>query len=137
MVIIHSFLNTCFCAESYTCIRIQSISHRAFSLKQRNSLQDKQSLHDLPGDETPKSSGLSSSDSHSQACSSLGTSTNAGKSSESRGKCLLGNLGRKTPRRTRDKDFDAIGQLKEFPYVSLSSTEKVRAVSDYVGLQMI
>jgi hypothetical protein len=97
----------------------------------RNWLQDKQSLHDLPDDGTPKSSRVSSSDAYSQAGSSLSSSTNAGKSSESRGRCLLGSLGRKTPRRSRDKEFDSVGQLKEFLYVSLKSIEEVRAVFDY------
>uniref|UniRef100_A0ACD5WU66 Uncharacterized protein n=1 Tax=Avena sativa TaxID=4498 RepID=A0ACD5WU66_AVESA len=121
--------------KSYTCIRIQSLSHRAFSLIQRNWLQDKQSLHDLPDDETRKSSGVTSSDSCSQACSSLSTSTNAGKSSESRGGCFLGSLGRKTLGRSRDKEFDSIGQLKEFPYASLSSVEESQLIDDIAKLR--
>jgi hypothetical protein len=91
----------------------------------RNWSQEKQSLRDLPDDEAPKYSGVNSSDSCSQLSSSLSTSTNAVKSSESHGRCLLGNLGRKTPGRRRDKEFDSISQLKEFLYVSLKSVEEV------------
>ncbi|CAM0910219.1 unnamed protein product [Alopecurus aequalis] len=129
------FANQAQTGKSYTCIRIESIKHRAFYRIQRNWLQDKQSLHDLPDDETPKSYGVISSDSYSQACSSLSTSTDAGNSSESRGRWLLGSLGRKTPGRTRDKEFDAIGQLKEFPYVSLSSAEKSQPIDEVAKLR--
>ncbi|KQK17887.1 hypothetical protein BRADI_1g37377v3 [Brachypodium distachyon] len=106
--------------ESNTYVRIQSISHRAYALIQRNWLQVKHSLHGLPDDETPKSSGVTSSDLCSQACSSLSTSTNAG---------------RKTPGRAGDKEFDAIGQLKEFPCVSLSSTEGPKPIDDVAKLR--
>ncbi|KAF7102661.1 hypothetical protein CFC21_103758 [Triticum aestivum] len=110
--------------NSNTCSKIQSVSHRAFALQLRSQLQDKQSLHDLPDVNTPKSSGVSSSDSCSQARSSLSNSTSAAQSSESHRRRLFGSLCRKTPGRTGDTDFDAIGQLKEFPHVPLSSTEE-------------
>lgn len=90
-------------------------------------MQDKQALNNLADDEIPKYSGNSSSGSFSQVCSSLSTSSNAVKSSESHRKGLLGSLGRRTPGRARNKDFDAIGQLKEVHYVALSSVEEVRA----------
>lgn len=113
-------LKNVFFSESNTYVRIQSISHRAYALIQRNWLQVKHSLHGLPDDETPKSSGVTSSDLCSQACSSLSTSTNAG---------------RKTPGRAGDKEFDAIGQLKEFPCVSLSSTEGPKPIDDVAKLR--
>lgn len=116
--------------NSNTYLKIQSVSHRAFALKLRSQLQDKQSLHDLPDVNTPKSSGVTSSDSCSQARSSLSNSTSAAKSSESHRRRLFGNLCRKTPGRTGDTDFDAVGQLKEFPYVSLSSTEESQRIDE-------
>ncbi|EMS60876.1 U-box domain-containing protein 34 [Triticum urartu] len=115
---------------SNTCSKIQSVSHRAFALQLMSQLQDKQSLHDLPDVNTPKSSGVTSSDSCSQARSSLSNSTSAAKSSESHRRRLFGSLCRKTPGRTGDTDFDAIGQLKEFPYVSLSSTEESQRIDE-------
>lgn len=114
------FANLSQTGKSNTYVRIQSISHRAYALIQRNWLQVKHSLHGLPDDETPKSSGVTSSDLCSQACSSLSTSTNAG---------------RKTPGRAGDKEFDAIGQLKEFPCVSLSSTEGPKPIDDVAKLR--
>ena len=125
------FLNTCVFTDSNTCSKIQSVSHRAFALQLTSQVQDKQSLHNLPDVNTPKSSGVTSSDSCSQARSSLSNSTSAAQSSESHRRRLFGSLCRKTPGRTGDTDFDAIGQLKEYPHVPLSSTEEVRAVSDY------
>lgn len=125
------FLNTFVFTESNSYLSIQSVSHRAFALKQKIRLQEKELLHDHPDVNTPKSSGVTSSDSSSQACSSLSNSTNAAKSSESHRRYPFGILGRNTPGRTGDTSFDAIGQLKEFPYVSLSSNEEVRVVSDY------
>uniref|UniRef100_A0A453SCG1 RING-type E3 ubiquitin transferase n=1 Tax=Aegilops tauschii subsp. strangulata TaxID=200361 RepID=A0A453SCG1_AEGTS len=116
--------------NSNTCSKIQSVSHRAFALQLRSQLQDKQSLHDLPDVNTPKSSGVSSSDSCSQARSSLSNSTSAAQSSESHRRRLFGSLCRKTPGRTGDTDFDATGQLKEFPYVSLSSTEESQRIDE-------
>jgi len=124
------FLNTCVFTDSNTCLKIQSVSHRAFALQLKSQLQDKQSLHDLPDVNTPKSSEVTSSDSSSQACSSLSYSTSAAKSSEILRRRLFGSLGRKTPGRTGDTDFDAIGQLKEFPYVSLSSIEESRRIDE-------
>ncbi|KAM0923201.1 hypothetical protein ACQ4PT_005748 [Festuca glaucescens] len=115
--------------------RIQSLTHRSFSLMKRNWSQDKQSLHDLPDDGAPKSSGVTSSDSCSQLSSSLRTSTNAVKSSESHGRCLLGSLGRKTPGRRRDKEFGSISQLKEFLYVSLKSDEESQPIDDVAELR--
>ncbi|VAI77675.1 unnamed protein product [Triticum turgidum subsp. durum] len=112
--------------NSNTCSKIQSVSHRAFALQLTSQVQDKQSLHNLPDVNTPKSSGVTSSDSCSQARSSLSNSSSAAKSSESHRRRLFGSLCRKTPGRTGDTDFDSIGQLKEFPYVSLSSTEEQR-----------
>ncbi|KAM3192013.1 hypothetical protein ACQJBY_069327 [Aegilops geniculata] len=116
--------------NSNTCSKIQSVSHRAFALQLRSQLQDKQSLHNLPDVNTPKSSGVSSSDSCSQARSSLSNSTSAAQSSESHRRRLFGSLCRKTPGRTGDTDFDATGQLKEFPYVSLSSTEESQRIDE-------
>ncbi|KQK17888.1 U-box domain-containing protein 34 isoform X3 [Brachypodium distachyon] len=42
---------------------------------------------------------------------------------------------RKTPGRAGDKEFDAIGQLKEFPCVSLSSTEGPKPIDDVAKLR--
>ena len=119
--------NICFFTESNASIRIQSISHKAFDQIQRDWLQDKQALNNLADDEIPKYSGNSSSGSFSQVCSSLSTSSNAIKSSESHRRGFLGSLGRRTPGRERNNDFDAISQLKEVHYVALSSVEEVRA----------
>jgi hypothetical protein len=89
--------------------------------------QDKQSLHYLADDKTPNHSG-NALDSCSQTCSSLSTSASAVESSKSHGRGLLGSLGQKAPRRNGDKDFGAICQLKNVPYVALRSVEEVRAV---------
>ncbi|KAF7096819.1 hypothetical protein CFC21_098717 [Triticum aestivum] len=124
------FLNTCVFTDSNTCSKIQSVSHRAFALQLTSQVQDKQSLHNLPDVNTPKSSGVTSSDSCSQARSSLSNSSSAAKSSESHRRRLFGSLCRKTPGRTGDTDFDSIGQLKEFPYVSLSSTEESQRIDE-------
>lgn len=129
------FTNQARIDKSNTCVRIQSFSHKAFAQIQRNWLQDKQSLHDLPEDDTPKSSGDTRSGSCSLACSSLSTCTNAGKSSESHGRGLLGSLGRKTPGREGNKDFDAIGQLKEVPYVALSSVDESQPIDEVAKLR--
>ncbi|CAL5042212.1 unnamed protein product [Urochloa decumbens] len=115
--------------------KVQSISHKAFSQIQRDWMQDKQSLNNLVDDEIPKYSGKSSSDSCSQVCSSLSTSSNAIKSSESHGRRILGGLGRKTPRRERNKDIDAIGQCKEVRYVALSSVEESQPVGEVATLR--
>jgi hypothetical protein len=85
-------------------------------------------LNNLADDETPKYCGNSNSDSCSQVCSSLSTSSNAVKSSERLRRGLLGSLGRKTPMREWNKDNDAIGQSKEVCYVALSSVEEVEDV---------
>ncbi|KAM0925553.1 hypothetical protein ACQ4PT_004121 [Festuca glaucescens] len=124
-----------FADQARTEARIQSLTHRSFSLMKRNWSQDKQSLHDLPDDGAPKSSGVTSSDLCSQLSSSLRTSTNAVKSSESHGRCLLGSLGRKTPGRRRDKEFASISQLKEFLYVSLKSDEESQPIDDVAELR--
>ena len=120
-------MNIHFFTESNN-VRIQSISHKAFSQIQKDWLQDKQSFNNLVDDGILKYSGNSSSDSQSQVCSSLSTSSNAVKSSENQRRGLLGSLGRKTPRREGNKDIDAIGQWKEVCYVALSSVEEVRDV---------
>ncbi|KAM0912396.1 hypothetical protein ACQ4PT_012804 [Festuca glaucescens] len=57
------------------------------------------------------------------------------RSSESHGRCLLGSLGRKTPGRRRDKEFDSISQLKEFLYVSLKSVEESQPIDDVAELR--
>nr|BAK00360.1 predicted protein [Hordeum vulgare subsp. vulgare] len=116
--------------NSNTYLKIESVSHREFALRLRSQLQDKQSLHDLPNVNTPKSSEVTSSDSSSQALSSLSFSASAAQSSESLRRRLFGRVCRKTPGRTGDTDFDAIGQLKEFPCVSLSSTEESRRIDE-------
>nr|TKW22712.1 hypothetical protein SEVIR_4G245600v2 [Setaria viridis] len=115
--------------------KIQSISHKAFNQIQRDWLQDKHSLNNLADDEIPKYSGNSSSDSCSQVCSSLSTSSNAVKSSESHRRGLLGSLGRKTPRREWNKDNDAIGQFKEIRYVALTSVEESQPVDEVATLR--
>nr|XP_051199784.1 U-box domain-containing protein 34-like [Lolium perenne] len=129
------FANQAQTGKAYTCVKIKSLTHRSFSLMKRNWSQEKQSLHDLPDDEAPKYSGVNSSDSGSQLSSSLSTSTNAVKSSESHGRCLLGSLGRKKPLRRRDKEFDSISQLKEFLYVSLKSVEESQPIDDVAELR--
>ncbi|KAL6839541.1 hypothetical protein ACP4OV_030811 [Aristida adscensionis] len=116
-------------------IRIQSISHKAFGQIQRDWLQEKQSLHNLADDDTPKYSGNTSSDSYSQGCSSLSNSTNAVKSSESHGRGLLGSLGLKTPGREGSKGFHAIGQFKEVSYVALSSVEESQPIDEVAKLR--
>ncbi|KAG8094573.1 hypothetical protein GUJ93_ZPchr0012g19607 [Zizania palustris] len=115
--------------KSSTGVRIQSISHKAFFKIQRNWLQDKQSLNDHPDDGTPNSSEDTSSDSGSQACSSRSTSINAGKSSESPGRSLFGRLGQKIPVRDGSINFEAIGQLKDVPYVTLNSIDEIEVLS--------
>ncbi|PUZ60189.1 hypothetical protein GQ55_4G103800 [Panicum hallii var. hallii] len=116
-------------------VRIQSISHKAFSQIQRDWLQDKQSFNNLVDDEILKYSGNSSLDSQSQVCSSLSTSSNAVKSSESQRRGLLGSLGRKTPRREGNKDIGAIGQWKEVCYVALSSVEESQPIDEVATLR--
>ncbi|PWZ05268.1 U-box domain-containing protein 34 [Zea mays] len=111
-------------------IRIQSISHKAFDQIQRDWLQDKQALNNLADDEIPKYSENSISGSFSQVCSSISTSSIAVKSSESHRRGFLGSLGRRTPGRERNKDFDAIGQLKEVHYVALSSVEEYQHIDE-------
>uniref|UniRef100_A0A0E0E341 RING-type E3 ubiquitin transferase n=1 Tax=Oryza meridionalis TaxID=40149 RepID=A0A0E0E341_9ORYZ len=117
------FANQARTSKSSACVRTQSISHKSFSRIQKNWLLDKQSLHDHPEDGTPKSSG-DTSYAGSHTCSSRSTSTNAGKSSGSHGRSLFGSLGRKTPGRDVNTDPDAIGRLKEIPYVALSSIDE-------------
>ncbi|CAD6339164.1 unnamed protein product [Miscanthus lutarioriparius] len=117
-------------SKSNASIRIQSISHKAFDQIQRDWLQDKQALNNLADDEIPKYSGNSSSGSFSQVCSSLSTSSNAIKSSESHRRGFLGSLGRRTPGRERNNDFDAISQLKEVHYVALSSVEEYQHIDE-------
>lgn len=124
------FANQARSSKSNASIRIQSISHKAFDQIQRDWLQDKQALNNLADDEIPKYSGNSCSGSFSQVCSSLSTSSNAIKSSESHRRGFLGSLGRRTPGRERNKDFDAIGQLKEVHYVALSSVEEYQHIDE-------
>ncbi|CAN6216494.1 unnamed protein product [Urochloa humidicola] len=115
--------------------KVQSISHKAFNQIQRDWIQDKQSLNNLADDEIPKYSEKSSSDSCSQVYSSLSTSSNAIKSSESHGRGILGSLGRKTPRREWKKDIAAIVQCKEVHYVALSSVEESQPVDEVATLR--
>ncbi|KAK3130699.1 hypothetical protein QOZ80_6BG0496800 [Eleusine coracana subsp. coracana] len=115
--------------------RIQSISHKAFIQKQRDWFQDKQSLHNLADDETPNYSGNASLNSCSQARSSLSTPASAVKSSESPGRGLLGSLCRKTPGRDRKKDFGVIGQLRNAPYVTLSSVEECQPIDEVAKMR--
>ncbi|KAF0901888.1 hypothetical protein E2562_006499 [Oryza meyeriana var. granulata] len=129
------FANQARTGKSSTCVRTQSISHKSFSQIQKNWLLDKQSLHYHPEDGTPKSSGDTSSDAGSRTCSSRSTSTNAGKSSESHGRGLFGSLGRKTPGRDVNRGFDAIGRLKEVPYVALSSIDESQPVDEVAKLR--
>ncbi|KAL6603897.1 hypothetical protein ACP70R_044258 [Stipagrostis hirtigluma subsp. patula] len=129
------FANQSRTSKSNAHIRIQSISHKAFGQIQRDWLQDKQSLHNLADDDRPKYSGNTSPDSYSQACSSLSTSTSAVKSSESHGRGLLGSLGLRTPGRQGQKDFHAIDQLKEVPYVALSSVEESQRIDEVAKLR--
>ncbi|KAJ1259668.1 hypothetical protein BS78_10G173700 [Paspalum vaginatum] len=122
-------------SKSNASIRIQSISHKAFDQIQRDWLQDKHSLNNLAADEIRKDSENSSSGSFSQVCSSLSASSNAVKSSESHGRGLLGRLGWKTPGREGNKGFDAIGQLKEVRYVSLSSVGEYQPLDEAAKLR--
>ncbi|XP_062178877.1 U-box domain-containing protein 34-like isoform X1 [Phragmites australis] len=123
------FANQARTSKSNTYVRIQSISHKASDQIQRDW------LHNLADDEIPKYSGNSSLASCSQTSSSLSTSTNAVKSSERRRRGILGSLGRKTPGREGNKDFDAIGQLKEVPYVALRSIEESQHVDEVAKLR--
>ncbi|TVU07952.1 hypothetical protein EJB05_41330 [Eragrostis curvula] len=116
-------------------IRIQSISHNAFDQKQRDWFQDKQSRHNVVDGETSNHSGNTSLDSCSQACSSLSTSAGAVKSSESHGRGLSGSLGRKTPGRDGSKDYGAICQSKNVPYVALSSVEECQPIDEVAKLR--
>ncbi|KAL5226181.1 hypothetical protein ABZP36_012820 [Zizania latifolia] len=129
------FANQAQTGKSSTGVRIQSISHKAFFKIQRNRLQDKQSLNDHPDDGTPNSSEDTSSDSGSQACSSHSTSTNAGKSSESPGRSLFRRLGQKIPVRDGSINFEAIGQLKDVPYVALNSIDESQPVDEVAKLR--
>ncbi|KAK3133980.1 hypothetical protein QOZ80_6AG0543530 [Eleusine coracana subsp. coracana] len=115
--------------------RIQSISHKAFIQKQRDWFQDKQSLHNLADDETPNYSGNTSLNSCSQAHSSLSTPANAVKSSESPGRGLLGSLSRKILGGDGKKDFGVIGQLKNTPYVTLSSVEECQPIDEVAKMR--
>ncbi|XP_040380901.1 U-box domain-containing protein 34 isoform X2 [Oryza brachyantha] len=121
--------------KSSTRVRTQSISHRSFSHIQKNWLLDKQSLHDHLDDGILKSSGDTSSDAGSHTCSSRSISTNAGKSSGSHGRSLFGSLGRKTPGRDVNKDFDANDRLKEVPYVALSAIDESQPVDEVAKLR--
>ncbi|KAL5199318.1 hypothetical protein ABZP36_020521 [Zizania latifolia] len=125
------FANQARTGKPSTGVRIQSISHKAFFKIHKNWLQDKQSLHDHhPDDGTQKSSEDTSSDSGSQACSSR-------KSSESPRRGLFGRLGvgRKTPGRDGNINFEAIGQLKEVPYVALNSIDESQPVDEVAKLR--